>query len=156
MQTFLPCSSYTHSARVLDDKRLGKQRVECYQIARTLAGETNGWARHPAVMMWKGWEGDLLLYSRVVCIEWKERGFQDTVSLKLRDLEGKYPELFYLESEDYPAWMIGTPFCSRHRAALLYKDFAHYSQFGWSEEPALDYWWPTKHLDEWKQSSQEA
>lgn len=151
MQTFIPCRNYSDSARVLDNKRLGKQRVECYQIARTLVGETNGWARHPAVQMWKGYEYELLLYARIICIEWKERGFKDSISQKLRDLEGQYPERFYSKAPDYPAWMIGTPFCSSHRAALLYKDFPHYSQFGWTEEPSLNYWWPTKHLNAWSQ-----
>ena len=32
MQTFLPYANYTKSAQVLDDKRLGKQRVEALLI----------------------------------------------------------------------------------------------------------------------------
>lgn len=36
MQTFLPYSNFSASARVLDDKRLGKQRVECLQILKAL------------------------------------------------------------------------------------------------------------------------
>ncbi|MFN7881952.1 MAG: pyrimidine dimer DNA glycosylase/endonuclease V, partial [bacterium] len=32
MQTFLPSPSFAESARILDNKRLGKQRVECKQI----------------------------------------------------------------------------------------------------------------------------
>ena len=31
-------------------------------------------------------------------------------------------------------------------AALLAKDPAHYGQFGWTEEPKIEYWWPTKEL----------
>jgi hypothetical protein len=37
MQTFLPYPDFRESARVLDNKRLGKQRVECLQILQTLA-----------------------------------------------------------------------------------------------------------------------
>lgn len=37
MQTFLPYPDFNESARVLDDKRLGKQRVECLQILNVLA-----------------------------------------------------------------------------------------------------------------------
>jgi hypothetical protein len=33
-------------------------------------------------------------------------------------------------------------FHSSHRAALLYKDFEWYSQFGWCEQPQLHYLWP--------------
>lgn len=36
MQTFLPFPSRVKSARVLDDRRLGKQRVECLQILGAL------------------------------------------------------------------------------------------------------------------------
>ena len=34
MQTFLPYSSFTESAKILDWRRLGKQRVEGMQIIK--------------------------------------------------------------------------------------------------------------------------
>ena len=34
MQTFLPVADYTETARLLDNPRLGKQRVECLQVLR--------------------------------------------------------------------------------------------------------------------------
>jgi hypothetical protein len=39
MQTFLPHATYADSARVLDQKRLGKQRVETLQIMQVLLEE---------------------------------------------------------------------------------------------------------------------
>lgn len=36
MQTFVPFPDFARSAAVLDDKRLGKQRVEVLQIVRAL------------------------------------------------------------------------------------------------------------------------
>lgn len=36
MQTFLPYPDFAECARVLDDKRLGKQRVECVDILRAM------------------------------------------------------------------------------------------------------------------------
>ena len=36
MQTFLPYPDFEQSAKSLDNKRLGKQRVECLQILQTL------------------------------------------------------------------------------------------------------------------------
>ena len=36
MQTFLPYPDFAESAKVLDNKRLGKQRVECLQIMKAL------------------------------------------------------------------------------------------------------------------------
>lgn len=37
MQTFLPYPDFRQSAKVLDRARLGKQRVECLQLARAIA-----------------------------------------------------------------------------------------------------------------------
>lgn len=53
MQTFLPYTDPEKCARVLDNKRLGKQRVEAIQILNVLLGvtQTKGWRNHPAVKM---------------------------------------------------------------------------------------------------------
>ena len=40
MQTFLPYPSFTRSAAVRDDRRLGQQRVESLQVVRALTGAT--------------------------------------------------------------------------------------------------------------------
>ena len=39
MQTFLPYESFAESAKVLDWRRLGKQRVEGMQIIKAITGE---------------------------------------------------------------------------------------------------------------------
>ena len=49
MQTFLPYASFIKSAQCLDDKRLGKQRVECLQILKAIKDVNYGWRNHPAV-----------------------------------------------------------------------------------------------------------
>ena len=54
MQTFLPYPDDRASAADLDDRRLGKQRVETLQILRALTWRTYGWQNHPAVRMWRG------------------------------------------------------------------------------------------------------
>jgi len=138
MQTFLPYSSYTESARVLDNKRLGKQRSECLIILRTLAGFSNGWKNHPAVKMWKGCELSLACYSMEICIEWRvERKFNDTCGNKIasimEELEGPKVDPVWLGNEDFHA---------SHRAALLAKNFEWYSKFGWKEKPEIKYVWP--------------
>lgn len=48
MQTFLPYSDFALCAKVLDNKRLGKQIVECRQIMQCLLGLREGWRNHPA------------------------------------------------------------------------------------------------------------
>ena len=40
MQTFLPYPDFAKSAACLDNRRLGKQRVECLQILKTLSKES--------------------------------------------------------------------------------------------------------------------
>ena len=86
MQTFLPSESFWLSASVLDPKRLGKQRVEAYQILKVLTGESKGWQNHPAVKMWRGYESALARYAIDVCLVWRQRGHRDTVLRKVLQL----------------------------------------------------------------------
>ena len=53
VQTFLPVPDLRASARALDSKRLGKQRIETLQIMRALTVPGYGWQHHPAVRMWR-------------------------------------------------------------------------------------------------------
>lgn len=148
MQTFLPYSNFAQCARCLDYKRLGKQRVEAYQILRILLGlgkkNKNGkiaWENHPAVKMWKEHEFLLIAYILTICSEWKKRGYKDTIiekSLKLaNDFRNK---------NDYvckqPSWYFDEKFHASHRSNLLRKNKEYYSQFGWTEPDNLEYVWP--------------
>ena len=146
MQTFLPYQNFIESAECLDRKRLSKQRVETWQILRTLLGYSEGWKNHPAVRMWKGYEIALCFYGFAVCDEWIFRGYKD----RLRE---KFLSILYGESKEkrlqnfdgslvFPPWLGDEAFHSSHRAALLAKDPDWYSQFGWTEEPKIDYVWP--------------
>jgi len=135
MQTFLTQRNLIENARCLDYRRLGKQRVETRQIIDALDGKTSGWVNHPAVLMWAGCQAFLEYYFNVIAAEWKRRGYQHNMG--------------WMEPRDKPVepeWMEpdGEKLYSSHRAALLHKDYDHYKQFGWVEEPKLDYWWPTK------------
>ena len=62
MQTFLPYPDFARSARVLDRKRLGKQRVETLQVLRAATVPGYGWYRHPATAMWAGHVPALVAY----------------------------------------------------------------------------------------------
>ncbi|UOF78070.1 hypothetical protein [Caudoviricetes sp.] len=137
MQTFLPYPEFEKSARVLDNRRLGKQRVECLQILRALYDPNYGWQNHPAVIMWIGCSNALCNYGQTMCLEWKRRGFKDTVLEKLIML--RPPNQF---DGPYPKWLGDEAFHASHRSNLLRKDPAHYSQFGWTEPNNLPYIWP--------------
>lgn len=133
MQTFLPYQSFTKSLQCLDDKRLGKQRVEALQILNALEpGSTSRWKNHPAVKMWRGWENALKQYYNESIKQWLSRGFNNTMRTK---------EVFCIYSR--PTWLTEA-FCSAHRSNLLRKDPTYYSQFGWTEPDNLPYIWPVK------------
>lgn len=135
MQTFLPYPGFAESARVLDDIRLGKQRVEAFQIVRTLAGVTKGWRHHPAVKMWRGHEDALVDYGLAMCVEWTNRGRADTVHGKLLEHRSDRDPV-------PPPWLGDPGFHASHRSNLLRKDPQWYGQFGWAESDDLPYVWP--------------
>jgi hypothetical protein len=131
MQTFLPYPDFKESARVLDRQRLGKQRVECYQIWRALTGLSNGWVNHPATKMWAGHVDALCDYYARVCEEWVCRGYRHNTTY-----------MTWTEPYLRPAWLGNPDFHASHRSNLLRKDPVWYGQFGWTEPPDLPYVWP--------------
>ena len=93
MQTFLPYESFAESAKVLDWRRLGKQRVEGMQIIKAITGEKRldgkpykGWINHPASVMWKPYPDALKLYTNVIILEWIERGYNN--NMEIYDIHG--------------------------------------------------------------------
>jgi hypothetical protein len=148
MQTFLPYPSYSKSAQVLDRQRLGKQRVEAYQILRILLGHTQSkaWANHPATKMWRGHSGPLASYGLHMCEEWMRRGYKDTLWSKIHtmldEINSQVRSTGSL-SEIHPPWWLGEEILHEsHRAALLFKNPQHYGQYGWEEKPIIAYYWP--------------
>jgi hypothetical protein len=136
MQTFLPYPDFTESAKVLDYRRLGKQRVEVLQLLKALR-EGGGWSNHPAVKMWRGYENALVSYGLDCCAEWIERGYKDTCMGKI---ESYWDET---ANQDQPPWLGNPDFHASHRSNLLRKDPIHYGQEGWTEPNDLPYIWPT-------------
>lgn len=130
MQTFLPYPSFKESAECLDFKRLGKQRVEAYQLLRGLLGITSGWIRHPAATMWRGYEGALALYMDTMIKEWISRGYRNTMRVT------------GIVKAKMPPWLGDQGFHASHRSNLLRKDPTYYGKFGWSEGDDLKYVWP--------------
>jgi hypothetical protein len=132
MQTFMPYPCFRRSVRALDNRRLGKQRVEAFQILRALRGLSKGWRSHPATLMWRGHEPALEQYLRECVLAWVERGFRNTMSIpaKRHDIP-------------MPVWMGDERLHASHRANLLRKDAAYYARHGWSEDPSIPYHWPS-------------
>lgn len=126
MQTFLPFADFEMSARSLDTKRLGKQRVECIQVVRGLVRPGYGWRHHPAVKMWCGHEEALGRYGLTCCDVWLERGLVDTCSA----------------AGALPPWLGHEDFHRSHRASLLRKDPDSYRDRFPDVPDDLDYVWP--------------
>lgn len=146
MQVFLPYPDFVKCANVLDNKRLNKQKVESLQILSILDKKQNnqnqkiGWSNHPAVLMFEGFEDCLVEYSLAIATECINRGMKDTLIPKISCFKSKN----YKEMNPRPLWFNNLEFFASHRAALLCKNFEHYSKFGWNEKPELNYIWPVR------------
>ena len=139
MQTFLPYPDFQESAKVLDYRRLGKQRVEGLQLLNSLLIPTSskGWKNHPAREMWRGHEYQLAKYNQYICLEWISRGYKDTCLDKTLAIMSNLPV------STLPIWFGNPGFHAAHRSNLLRKDFGFYSKFNWLETPNLPYLWPS-------------
>ena len=133
VQTFLPYADFERSARALDQKRLGKQRVETIQVVRALTRSEYGWKNHPAVLMWEGFEEALGRYGFACCSAWTDLGFGDTCALTIgADLRAAgittvrtQPEL--AAADALPPWLGDETLHLSHQSALVRKDREHYS-----------------------------
>lgn len=138
MQTFLPYPSFRETARALDRQRLGKQRVETFQLLKALNGETRGWASHPAARMWIGHERSLAMYGIAVCDEWIKRGYKDTMSPRI----GEYMTVFSGSSVHAPDWFGDPDFHRSHQSNLVRKLPEHYGPLFPGVPDDLPYIWP--------------
>lgn len=143
MQTFLPYPDFIKTAKVLDYRRLGKQRLEARDCLSILTQEklnitenqfyyiNKKYKNHPVVKLWRGYEESLKFYINCIIEEWINRGYKNS-------------QVFYdidFNNLTYPHWLGNEKFHSSHKSSLLYKNYSWYSQFGWSENPEINYYW---------------
>jgi hypothetical protein len=149
MQTFLPHPDFAASARVLDPRRLGKQRVEALQVFRALTRPGYGWRHHPVVAMWAGYEEALVRYGLEICQVWEDAGRQDTCATSLRtdyaastgfDVVRDQEEL--ARADELPPWLGDWAFHRSHQSALVRKDPAYYRERFPDVPDDLPYVWP--------------
>jgi hypothetical protein len=147
VQTFLPYPDFAASARALDGRRLGKQRVEALQVLRAITRPGYGWRHHPAALMWSGYEEALARYGVEVCREWKRRGYADTCEGKILD-EARACGVTEVRTQSQlaaddalPPWLGDPMFHRSHRSALARKDQRYVAQFP-DADPGLAYVWP--------------
>lgn len=135
MNTFLPYPDFATSARVLDRQRLGKQRVECWQLLMALLGLRKGWANHPSALMWAGHTGALARYAVACCDEWRARGYTDTMRERF---------VPHVTEDAGPSWLGDLAFHRAHQSNLLRKAPEHYRPLFPGVPDDLSYVWPSK------------
>jgi len=126
----MPYSNFEYVARCLDYKRLGKQRIEAWQIYKALTEKNHGWKNHPIVKMWKGHEIALLTYGIAMCNEWILRGYKDTMRsrfyMEMRSICDKENET---DNFLMPEWIYNIDLQISHRSNLVRKYPEHYKKF---------------------------
>lgn len=138
MNTFLPYADFHMSANSLDNKRLGKQRVEVIQMLNKIHGVTkgNGWTNHPCTKMWSKYPNALVKYGIAVCEVWRSRGFKDTC---LEKIQKHYKREL---SEEMPEWLGREDLHLSHKSNLIRKDKTYYSTKFPNVPDDLEYIWP--------------
>lgn len=158
MQSFLPEPDFEQSLHLLDQKRLGKQRLETLELIVMLEqripqeltplGQNYvkgcliggpGWKRHhhhPALKMWYGYTEALRYYFNVNVREWIVcRSYQH--NLGTLDVETGFI---------YPPWVGNVAFHNSHKSNLIQKKPEYYQPFWPHIEPGEPYVWPVSDL----------
>ncbi|MFN2451441.1 MAG: MSMEG_6728 family protein [Candidatus Dormibacteria bacterium] len=144
MQTFLPDADFAESARLLDERRLGKQRSEALQVLRALVVPGYGWRHHPAAAMWRGYEEALATYGLTVCEEWTRRGHPDSCAAQISTALGWTPrsQAVLHGAGELPPWLGDERFHLSHRSALVRKLPGRYAPVFPEVAADLPYVWP--------------
>ena len=141
MQVFLPYPDFNQSAKSLDMKRLGKQRVECLQLLNSISkinkGEPiRGWKNHPCRKIWHNFSNALVEYGQVICAEWKSRGYKDTCYEKISS------HYDHSKPTVYPNFVGNEDFHKSHRSMLIQKQPDFYRPKFPNTPDNLEYIWP--------------
>ncbi len=138
VNTFIPYSNVKRIAKVLDSKRLGKQRVEAKQILSVIeklkSGQKNiAWGNHPAVLMWFDHTDALKYYYNTIVREWMRRGYVNNMPL------------FDIGAVEMPWFVKNKHINYSHQASLMRKDPKYYTMFNPPEQfMEYSYIWPSK------------
>ncbi|MDT5150602.1 MAG: hypothetical protein QOI01_2335 [Mycobacterium sp.] len=149
VQTFLPCRDFADSAKLLDPRRLGKQRAETIQVLRAITVPGYGWRHHPAAAMWAGYEEALVCYGLAISEAWLQRGHQDTTAATLladlkagTGLDGVREQNELIRAGEVPPWLGDQAFHLSHQSSLVRKDPGFYRRLLPDVADDLPYVWP--------------
>jgi hypothetical protein len=140
VQTFLPFADFVASATVLDQARLGKQRVEALQVLRAIVLPAYGWQTHPAMQMWRGYVPALTRYALDMVDAWTEQGHADTTRPLITEFapEAAVPGAALA----VPSWLGNEALHLSHRSNLVRKAPEFYEALFPGVPDDLPYVWP--------------
>ena len=150
MQTFLPYPDFAASAAVLDQARLGKQRVETLQILRALVLPDYGWRSHPVTRMWMGYVPALTVYGLAMVREWVSRGHADSTAPLISEFAPDSAAAFDAGTGPEPAmppWLGRPEIHASHQSNLIQKAPEFYRERFPGAPEDLPYSWPEPELE---------
>lgn len=116
MQVFAPFPEPITTALCLDQRRLHKQIIECYQILAAINGTSKAWANHPVVKMYRPYKAWLLFYyTTLICYANKSINAENILTKE--------------EEESIRPPFLTDEFCNQHKRRLYTKDPEHYKEF---------------------------
>ena len=92
--------------------------------------------RHPASLMWRGYHYQLCSFGMYCADAIRKTNEDFDWFVRWRD---KLPPT---RDEGFPPWFDENKVHASHRSNLLRKCPEYYLQFGWSEKPSSNYYWP--------------
>lgn len=118
VNTFILTDDPKECAKRLDPKRLGKQRVEAFQIIKVLINKSTGHSNHPCTKMWQEHLDGLKYYTNCMIDEWISRGYKNTML--------KYDNV---DASSLPWWYSNKQIHYANMASLVRKDPNYYTSF---------------------------
>ncbi|MBG6224250.1 hypothetical protein IWX63_000805 [Arthrobacter sp. CAN_A2] len=124
---------------MLDQARLGKQRVETLQVLRALVIPDYGWRQHPAIRMWIGYVPALTLYGLAMVAEGVSRGHADSTHRQILEFA---PHVLERSDVPVPPWFGDPALHVSHRSNLVQKAPGIYRDRFPGVPEDLPYVWP--------------
>lgn len=127
MQTYTLFTSHVKTARVLDNVRLGRQRLDVLSILEAILTDDTPYRGHPAVMSWRSHPEALVWYGFLICHEWRiERGHKDDTWGTLAKYAAEFAMTGVPKSPDkpikkfdHPPWIEDKDVLRSHRSNLV-------------------------------------
>jgi hypothetical protein len=155
MITWLPDQNLVKSTNFLDHGHITNQAYEAATILHAIAGPGHhtGWSNLKGAAMWKGHDDGLALYLSLVIRQCRAQGIAVPQNPPY-DFEKDYapnlgnhwlaPRLCAVADIVWPEWLGEEKVHSSHRSNLLRKKPDFYRQFGWTDDPEAEIYWPVQ------------